>query len=333
MTAATIGLRDRAAASLGTIRTKGAAALGSLLILAFCAPAADAAPLSMRFTEARADVGVQLSDAALLAAPDTAPLEAQIDPASGLITSGSLHVPRFSTHITEPIVADVTVDFDIGVVTGGFTAATGALTLRGEAGGTLTSYGETFNGEECTVSTTPTVLELSTAGEAAADGSPPPGTPFAAGLAGPGAIAGQWTDMHAAPVRAEDTDNVHFCENVEGRIGGRGGIWLEQEGVAVPPPAPQPSTTGEAPGPPPPACIVPKLRGKTLKRARAALRSAGCRLGKVRKPKRLRSRRHGALVVKRSFPGAGAMPANRKVHLKLRLRHRTIHHLRTHHRR
>lgn len=39
----------------------------------------------MTFAEARANVGVRLSDAALCEAPDVAPLEAQIDPGSGSI--------------------------------------------------------------------------------------------------------------------------------------------------------------------------------------------------------------------------------------------------------
>lgn len=47
----------------------------------------------MTFTEARANVGVQLSDAALFTAPNTAPFAAQIDRENGLITAGNLQVP------------------------------------------------------------------------------------------------------------------------------------------------------------------------------------------------------------------------------------------------
>jgi hypothetical protein len=210
-------------------------------------PTASADPLSMTFTEARANVGVQLSDAALLEAPDTAPLEAQIDPGSGSITAGALQVPQFSTHITEPIVTDVTVDFDIGLITGSFIQATGALALEGEAGGTLTANGGSFDGEECVVSAVPSPLILSTEGNSGGT-NPRSGAPFAHGLTGPGAIAGQWTHMDATPVTPGDTGNVNFCKNVENRIGGPGGIWLEQEGDIVPPSAPQLTSTDPASG-------------------------------------------------------------------------------------
>jgi hypothetical protein len=49
-------------------------------------------------------------------------------------------------------------------------------------------------------------------------------------------------------------------------------------------------------------CKVPKLAGKTLAQAKAALGAAKCKLGKVSSPKR----RGGALVVKSSSPGAGS---------------------------
>ncbi len=228
-------------------------ALVSLLALSVWAPTASADPLSMTFTEGRANVGVQLSDTALFEAPDVAPLEAQIGPAGESITAGVLQVPQFATHITTPIVADVTVDFDIGLITGSFTQATGALTLSGQAGGTLTSDGE----EECTVSTTPSPLILSTTGNNGGT-SPRSGAPFTHGLTGAGAIAGQWTDMQATPVDPEDTENVNFCSDVETRIGGPGGIWLEQAGDVVPPSAPQLTSTDPAsPNP----SGTPRIRG------------------------------------------------------------------------
>ena len=43
--------------------------------------------------------------------------------------------PQFSTFITDPVDADVTVEFEIGIITGSFTQATGALTLRGTRAG------------------------------------------------------------------------------------------------------------------------------------------------------------------------------------------------------
>jgi hypothetical protein len=369
----------------------GAIVLASLLALGTCASAASAEPLSMTFTESRANVGVQLSDAALFEAPDTAPFTAQIDPGSGSITAGALQVPKFSTHITTPIDADVTVDFEIGIITGSFTQATGALTLEGEAGGTLTS-----EGKECTVSTDPSPLILSTAGNSGG-GSPRPGAPFAHGLTGAGAIAGQWNDMHASPIGGDTT----FCGDVEGRIGGPGGVWLRQEGDVVPPSAPQlkstdpaspgssgtprilgaaeagsnvrvyagsncagmPVATGSAaklgsPGIPVgvakgvtatfsatatdaagntsacsapisykrvSSCVVPKLKGKSLRQARTALKAAHCGVGKVRKPKHKKRKGLGPLVVKSSNPAAGAKPASGKVDLRLGPKPRKAH--------
>jgi hypothetical protein len=381
------GLGDRVAGGRSAARRAGAMALFALLALGVCVSVASAGPLSMRFTEARANVGVQLSDAALFAAPDTAPFEAQIGPAGESITAGALQVPQFSTHITAPIDADVTVDFDIGAITGSFVQATGALTLKGEAGGTLTS-----EGKECTVSTEPAELTLTTTGSSGG-ASPRAGVPFAAGLTGAGAIAGQWSDMHAAPIGGDTT----FCSDVEARIEGPGGIWLTQEGDVVAPSAPQLTSTDPAspgsseilrilgaaevgstvrvytgpnctglqvatgsaaelgsPGiriatgegtsvfsatatdaahntsvcsapityvrdkPLAEGCVVPELAGRTLARARAALKAAECRLGKVHRPKRRKGKGLGPLVVKASMPPAGKiLKAGGKVDLRL----------------
>ena len=388
------GSGHEAAIGRRIMRAAGTIALVSLLALGVCASVASAEPLSMTFTEDRANVGVQLSDAALFGPPDTAPFEAQIDPGSGSITAGELQVPQFSTHITEPIDADVTVDFEIGTIEGSFTQATGALTLEGEAGGILTS-----EGKECTVSTDPSPLILSTTGNSGGT-SPRSGAPFIHGLTGAGAIAGQWTDMHATPISGDTT----FCSDVEGRIGGPGGIWLEQEGDIVPPSAPQltstdpaspgssgaprirgtaeagstvrvyagPNCTGTpvasgsaaelgSPGIPvnvaagvtatfsatatdaagntsacsapisythskPSGCIVPKLVGKKLARAKMALKTAGCKLGTVQKPKRSKGKGRRPLVVKSSNPAAGTRSADGNVDLTLGPKPRKTHH-------
>ncbi len=383
-----------------------AIALMSLLALGLCASAASAEPLSLTFTEARANVGVQLSDAALFAAPDTAPFQAQIDAGSGSITAGSLAVPEFSTFITDPVDADVAVDFDIGVISGSYDQATGALTLSGTAGGTLTA-----NGKHCTVTTDPPILTLTTAGSTGG-ASPRSGAPFAARLTGPGAIAGQWTDMHATPVDPGPGGDTTVCNTVDDRIGGPGGVWLQQQGDVTPPSAPQLTSTDPAspsasgtprilgsaeagstvkvyagaacagapvatesaaelgspgisvtvaegiaaafsatatdaahntsacsmaisytrpkadgpPPPPPPACIVPKLAGKTLAQAKAALTAAHCKLGKVEKPTQPKGKPRRTLVVKSSNPRAGSSPANRKVNLTFKLKPRKAHH-------
>jgi hypothetical protein len=370
----------------------GAIVLVSLLALGVCASMAYAAPLSMTFTEARANVGVQLSDAALFEAPATAPFAAQIDPGGSLIADGELTVPDFSTHITDPVNADVNVEFKIGVITGSFNQATGTLALSGTAGGTLTA-----NGKTCTVAV-PGTLTLSTIGSSGGV-SPRCGAPFTSGLTGAGAIAGQWADMTATP---DTPDAESVCETVDERIGGPGGIWLEHDGDLVSPAAPQLTSTNPAspnasgnprirgvaeagstvrlyagpgcsgvplatrsaaelgsPGIPvqvaegvtaafsatatdaagndsacsapisykrlkPPAgpgggdaCTVPKLVGKTLARAKRALKAAGCKLGKVSKPRQPKGKRRRVLVVKSSSPRHGAKPADGKVDVKL----------------
>jgi hypothetical protein len=387
---------------LGVTQAVGSVVLVALLALGLCASSASAEPLSMTFTEDRANVGIQLSDTALFEAPDTAPFAAQIDPGSGAITAGVLGVPEFSTFIEEdPVDADVTVAFQIGTVTGSFDQATGELTLSGKAGGTLTA-----NGKECIVSTTPSVLTLSTSTAASTEGSPRSGVPFIHGLAGTGAIAGGWTDMQATPVDPGPGGDTAVCEVVEEHIEGPGGIWMQQEGDVVPPAAPQllstdpvspgssgsplirgaaetgstvhvyagagctgtPVATGSAaelgspgisvtvadgattvfsatatdpagnssacsapisythpdggfpPPPPPPVCVVPKLAGKTLARAKAALATAGCKLGTVHKPRRRKGQKRRVLVVKSSNPAADATPADGQVNLRLGLK-------------
>jgi hypothetical protein len=233
-------------------RAVGTFVVVSLLALGAFAATASADPLSMTFTEDRANVGVQLTDAPMFEAPDTAPFEAQIGPAGESISAGDLQVPQFSTHIVAPIDADVTVDFEIGTIAGSFTQANGALTLSGVAGGTLRA-----TGKECTVSTTPSPLTLSTAGNSGGT-SPRSGTPFTHGLTGSGAIAGQWTDMSATPVDTGPGGDTVFCEDVEDQIEGPGGIWLDQAGDVVPPSAPQLTSTDPAsPNP----SGTPRLRG------------------------------------------------------------------------
>jgi subtilisin family serine protease len=62
-------------------------------------------------------------------------------------------------------------------------------------------------------------------------------------------------------------------------------------------------------------CKVPRLKGKSLRRAKRALRAAHCKLGRVKKP---RGARAGRLVVTKSKPRAGALRADgTKVRLTL----------------
>ncbi|MGH2973540.1 MAG: PASTA domain-containing protein [Solirubrobacterales bacterium] len=260
----------------------------------------------MTINQARANMGAQLSDVPLMQPPDTVPFEAQIDPASGAITEGVLEVPEFSTSVP----TSLTVDLEFKDITGSFSHASGALTLEGEADGRLAT-----SGSECIVSTDPAILVLSTAGSSGGT-SPRSGAPFTAGLAGEGAVAGQWIDMSATPVSPGD---AIVCALVESNIGRPGGIWLAQEDDVAQLSAPQaPSAKTSSTSPPVPACIVPKLAGKTLARAKASLRAASCKLDKVRKPRQLKgSGRFLHLVVKSSNPSAGSSPADGKVDLRL----------------
>jgi subtilisin family serine protease len=65
-------------------------------------------------------------------------------------------------------------------------------------------------------------------------------------------------------------------------------------------------------------CKVPRLKGKSLRRARRALRAAHCELGRVKRPRARRGRRLGRLVVKATKPRAGAIrPAGMRVRVTL----------------
>lgn len=382
------------------VRAAGTTALVLLVALGFSASPASAEPLSMTFTEGRANVGVQLSVAddadALFKAPSTAAFSAQINPGSGLITGGVLQVPEFSTDIADPVVTHVMVDFEIGIINGSFNEATGALSLSGVAGGTLTA-----DGKECNVSTpSPATLTLTTDGST---GGPDPlhGTPFTHGLTGSGAIAGEWQDMSATPIHTGPGGDTVVCAEVEEHIEGPGGIWLYQEGDVTPPATPKltstnpaspgssgtpqirgsaeagstvrvyagsscgapvaTATAGELASPgiavkveegvsatfsatatdaagntsacsapisytrlkstsepkPSPACVVPKLAGKTLKAARRKLKAAGCEVGEVRRPRGRKGRKLGPLIVKSSSPAAGSSPADGEVDVRL----------------
>jgi IPT/TIG domain/PASTA domain len=62
------------------------------------------------------------------------------------------------------------------------------------------------------------------------------------------------------------------------------------------------------------ACVVPKLKGKSVATDRKALKKAGCKLGKVNRPKGLGK---GAKVVKQTVKAGTVLPPNAKVGVKL----------------
>lgn len=85
--------------------------------------------------------------------------------------------------------------------------------------------------------------------------------------------------------------------------GGGGTVVVMPPPIEVPPDNETPNPF--QPPPPVPGCTVPKLAGKALGQAKAALAGARCRLGKVTKPKPRRGKRLPALVVKFSRPATG----------------------------
>ena len=60
-------------------------------------------------------------------------------------------------------------------------------------------------------------------------------------------------------------------------------------------------------------CVVPKLKGKKLKRAKKVLRSGECKLGKVKKRKGLKKGK----VRKQNPPPGTVLPVDSKVNVKL----------------
>jgi subtilisin family serine protease len=99
---------------------------------------------------------------------------------------------------------------------------------------------------------------------------------------------------------------------------------IEEEIVRANPPAmPQPAPVSPVPAR---GCVVPKLVGKTLGGAKAALAGAGCKLGRLASPKVARGTRPPKLVVASSTPAAGSRAGNDSVALKLAAKPRRHHH-------
>jgi subtilisin family serine protease len=146
------------------------------------------------------------------------------------------------------------------------------------------------------------------------------GVPQAEGSAALLASPGIAVSVPAATTRefaATATDGAHNTSSCSAPIS------YTNPGVVIGPgevksdPLQESLPTGGAPAATPaqlviPTCKVPKLSGKSLAQAKAALKAASCRLGKVTKPKG----KSGTLVVKSSSPAAGSRTSTR-VALKL----------------
>jgi len=103
------------------------------------------------------------------------------------------------------------------------------------------------------------------------------------------------------------------------RIGGNNGnfdIWAEDaDGGPLKRVTDNPDDSiSPAWAPPDTICTVPKLKGKTLKKAKELIKQAGCKLGKVTGPKKHRDKRH---VVKQDPGPNHNVHAGTKVNVKL----------------
>jgi hypothetical protein len=128
--------------------------------------------------------------------------------------------------------------------------------------------------------------------------------------------------VRVADTGAEGTDTIELadCEGVTVQAGqiSREGARVAVSGIEsypcgfVPPPAPPPP-------PPPPAaakkvCVVPRLRGRTLARAKVLLARAHCSVGKVT---RVRSRVKRGVVLKQSLAPRSRRARGAKVSLRV----------------
>jgi subtilisin family serine protease len=146
-----------------------------------------------------------------------------------------------------------------------------------------------------------------------------PGIAVTAAIDGLREFSARATDL--APLTSTCSAPIAYRRQAEEKGGppaGEGERPPADSGGAPPGPA-APGPGAGSPIPPPaakPVCVVPKLAGKTLARAKAALAASNCRLGIVRKPRR-QHRGHGAVVVGSSKPGPGARPTDGKVDVVL----------------
>lgn len=160
------------------------------------------------------------------------------------------------------------------------------------------------------------------------------GSPAVEGGAGEFGFSGIAVDVPPATTRefsAEATDAVENTSACSGPISYTNSSSVAVVGpgevVVLPLAEPLPSLTipgADLKPPSVPSCRVPKLIGKTLGQAKSKLSAAGCRLGRVSKPRSASGTvRH--LVVKSSSPAAGSA-SSRAVSLKLGPKPKQRHH-------
>ncbi len=133
----------------------------------------------------------------------------------------------------------------------------------------------------------------------------------ASALASPG-IAVNVPDSTTSQFSATATDKANNRSGCSVPISYTNNTHFETVIVQMPPPEPLPITRL-----PQSSCKVPRLAGKTLGQAKAALSAAGCSLGKVNRPRARKGHKAPALVVKSSSPAAGATATGGVVGLTL----------------
>lgn len=159
----------------------------------------------------------------------------------------------------------------------------------------------------------------------------PAATGTAAELASPG-IAVSVPSGSTAQFSAKATDAAKNTSSCSAPISyTNGSIVVIGPGEVIVNPLQESPPSGTAPGatvtpPKIPSCRVPKLAGLTLGKARAALAGAGCKVGKVGKPKAKKGQRAPALVVKSSSPAAGSLAPGDVVGLTLGPKPKKHHH-------
>jgi hypothetical protein len=90
------------------------------------------------------------------------------------------------------------------------------------------------------------------------------------------------------------------AENASGRALGETVAFRTLDTI-IPPPKPPPPPTGPPPAPSRPTCLVPKVVGRQLARAKKLIRKSGCRVGRIRKARSAR----GAGTVLSQVPRGG----------------------------
>jgi PASTA domain len=131
------------------------------------------------------------------------------------------------------------------------------------------------------------------------------------------------------PTCDDGTVQAIFALVMGGQTPGNNTAQVTGKATREPDPTPAPATTppsGSTGTPPastpttpqstttPPGCVVPKLKGKTLKQIKRSLKAAHCGLGKVT---RVKSHKKKGTVVKQKTPAGKHLPAGAKVPVTL----------------